>query len=219
MNPEPADYESVALPLSYGPLSKNYFLNNFFLIFVADILPILGNIVDGLVEVVKFILPPIMVVAKLIFNAIFGVLSWLYDKVFSPLMRLLGLKDPAKDIAAMNEMELRNEQRRLKREETGSFRYFSEAERARQARVNARLENIQPVGNNSGQLISDGASSQGEFDLAGGFAKLTGGNTLLADTKTNIFTGPRHFVSLCPKHATGKRARSTCRRRDNRAIL
>ena len=42
-NPEPADYESVALPLSYGPLSKNYFLNNFFLIFVAEIFPILSG--------------------------------------------------------------------------------------------------------------------------------------------------------------------------------
>jgi len=29
--------------LSYGPLSKNYFLNNFFLIFVAEIFPTLSG--------------------------------------------------------------------------------------------------------------------------------------------------------------------------------
>ena len=80
----------------------------------------------------KAILPPIMWVTKKIFGAIYGIWMWLYDKVFSPIMKLLGLKDPAKDVKDMTERELRVEQGRLKREETGKFRHFSQEERKRQ---------------------------------------------------------------------------------------
>jgi len=163
-------------------------------IFVADILPALGNIFSFLMKVVKFVLPPIMWIFKKIFNLIFGIFTWLYDKVFSPLARFLKIKDPAKDVKDMTDRELRVEQGRLSREEKGKFRVFSKAEKERQKRVNARLKNLTP-NNTSGQQISNGAATAAD-NLSTGVDKILGNrNTLVADNKTNVYTGTKAFVS------------------------
>ena len=163
-------------------------------IFLVDILPALETLFGYLMKVVKFVLPKVMWIFKKIFNVIFGIFTWLYDKVFSPLARLLRIKDKPKDVKDMTAREARVEQRRLSREESAPFRIFSKAEKERQYKVNARLKNLTP-NNTSGQQISNAASDAAD-NLSTGVDKILGNrNTLVADNKTNVYTGTKAFVS------------------------
>ena len=164
-------------------------------VFMGDILPLLQGIFTNIVVPLwKNVIIPLGKVLFWIADKIFSIFTWIYDKIFKPLMRLFGLMGTTK-VDEMTPAQLKAEKDYLGRGGGSWKRGLTDEEYRRKLEVNSRLEETQ---NDSGQIISIGASSRGDFDFSGGIQKLSGGGSgkaLLAQNTTNVFSGPRNFVS------------------------